>query len=244
MGLTLVNVAAATFETAPGLEAHFGKIFEALEDGSLIAFASEYVLRFWSCAEDASVLGVPIWLRRLRWMASPGGVVDLLSILPFVVGRLLGPGDSFCCAKGFAKRTVRARSAAKLLVLESREARWLLNHLPSASERITAQIRRLVVPEGSTDRESSAVALDFEVRLNDIIQEILHLIVDRLFDVVCNDAVAPSEPVQGPVDRQSRGLPVVFEPVMLWEPYVQAVLRVHRHDTFRASKAVEQAPTP
>lgn len=85
IALILINVLTCAISTVPRIDAQYGGLLQAAEDGSLLVFAAEYAARLWSCAEDAGALGLPVWLMRLRWMASPGGIIDLLAILPFAL---------------------------------------------------------------------------------------------------------------------------------------------------------------
>lgn len=77
--LIVLNVAAVVFESIGDNAERYGRVLQAFETGSLVVFAIEYVLRLWSAGEDPRFRGA---VGRLRWMATPFAVVDLLAILP------------------------------------------------------------------------------------------------------------------------------------------------------------------
>ena len=55
----------------------------------MIIFSIEYLLRFWCCVELQNVQS------RGRWMISPLPIVDLVSIVPFIVDLLLPRDNNF-----------------------------------------------------------------------------------------------------------------------------------------------------
>jgi len=88
--LIILNVIAVMLETVPGLhddktEQDFFRYFDLV---SVIIFTVEYVLRVWSCNNEEKYKGS---IRgRLKYMASPGALIDLLAILPFYLHTMLG----------------------------------------------------------------------------------------------------------------------------------------------------------
>ena len=82
MGLVLGNVVAVVLESVPSIGRAYHDLFIAFEKVSVAAFSAEFLLRFWSVADDAShgdhALG-----RRLRYLGSPMAIVDVLAIAPF-----------------------------------------------------------------------------------------------------------------------------------------------------------------
>lgn len=83
----LAGVAVAILDTEPELP-------EALHGGLRVAevlvaaiFSVEYVLRVWSAGEDPKYAG---FAGRLRYVVRPFMVIDLLALLPFLVGALGG----------------------------------------------------------------------------------------------------------------------------------------------------------
>lgn len=77
--LILLNVTAVVVETLPELEDGHVALLRWFELTSVAIFAVEYLLRCWSIVEDPRFRGR--W-GRVRWACSPGGLVDLLAVLP------------------------------------------------------------------------------------------------------------------------------------------------------------------
>lgn len=80
IALIALNTLAVVVETIPGVEASFGPWLRAFELVSVVIFATEYVLRLWSITAEPQYAH-PV-RGRLRWMATPFAVIDLLAILP------------------------------------------------------------------------------------------------------------------------------------------------------------------
>lgn len=88
--LIILNVIAVMLETVPGLhdEPHEKAFFNYFDLVSVIIFTVEYVLRVWSSNHEEkyrhSIKG------RLKYMVSPGALIDLLAILPFYLHAVIG----------------------------------------------------------------------------------------------------------------------------------------------------------
>ena len=79
--LILANLLTVCMETVESLYVTYKNYFEGFELFSVIVFSLEYLLRLWSCT---SVRKYKHPIRgRLRFMFSPGALVDLAAILPF-----------------------------------------------------------------------------------------------------------------------------------------------------------------
>jgi voltage-gated potassium channel len=78
--LVLLAAGAAILETEPMLSAGREPLFRMLELGFGIVFAVEYVLRVWTAVDNPSCAGHRF--PRLRYMASPIAIIDLLATLP------------------------------------------------------------------------------------------------------------------------------------------------------------------
>lgn len=78
--LILLNVAAVIAETVESVQARYGNALLVFERVSLVIFGVEYVLRLWT-ANEIPRFAHPV-TGRLRWMATPYAVVDLLAIAP------------------------------------------------------------------------------------------------------------------------------------------------------------------
>jgi voltage-gated potassium channel len=82
--LILVNVAAAVLDSMPAMAA-YRPIFRIIENVSLVAFAAEYVVRLWVSVEHPRARGLPAWRARVAYALTPGAIVDLVALAPFVL---------------------------------------------------------------------------------------------------------------------------------------------------------------
>jgi voltage-gated potassium channel len=82
--LIVVNVSCVILESVESIRAQLGFAFDLLEHAAI--FATEYVLRVWACV-DLRELSYrdPLW-GRLRYMRSFFALVDLVSVLPAILG--------------------------------------------------------------------------------------------------------------------------------------------------------------
>lgn len=88
--LIILNVIAVIIETVPAVQndtdvQEFLKYFEIV---SIIIFTVEYFLRVWSSNHEPKYRGS--FVGRLKYMISPGAIIDLLAILPFYLHRIIG----------------------------------------------------------------------------------------------------------------------------------------------------------
>jgi voltage-gated potassium channel len=84
--LIALNVLAAVVDTVPEVDESLGAALDDFEVFSVAVFTVEYVTRVWVSAADPRSRG-PV-LGRLRYMATPMAIVDLVAILPALVGFL------------------------------------------------------------------------------------------------------------------------------------------------------------
>jgi len=90
IGLISLNIAAFVAETVPELAAAYGPWFRAFEAFSVAIFTIEYALRLWTAVEMPFLSRMRPWRARL-YLATRGYlIIDLLAILPFYLGGLLG----------------------------------------------------------------------------------------------------------------------------------------------------------
>ncbi len=81
--LIIVNVVAIILESVSWFEARFRTQLYTLEVFSVAVFSVEYLARVWSCVDIADGnWKLPI-KGRLRYMATPAALIDLIAILPF-----------------------------------------------------------------------------------------------------------------------------------------------------------------
>jgi voltage-gated potassium channel len=83
VALILVNVAAVVLESVPDLARSYGPLFSAIEIVSLTVFTLEYLLRLWTVGAHDARVGASPWRAPVAYATSFGGIVDLLSVLPF-----------------------------------------------------------------------------------------------------------------------------------------------------------------
>lgn len=89
--MVLFNVAAVMLESVPAIQAQYGGILTVFDMASVLFFSVEYLLRIWTAAEKNKHAQHTVVRRRLRYMLSFHGLVDLLAVLPFFLQSLL-PG--------------------------------------------------------------------------------------------------------------------------------------------------------
>lgn len=88
--LIILNVIAVMLETVPSFhdEPQEQLFFHYFDLVSVIIFTVEYLLRVWSCTHDKkyshSIKG------RIKYIFSPGALIDLLAILPFYLHVIIG----------------------------------------------------------------------------------------------------------------------------------------------------------
>ena len=90
IGLITLNIAAFVAETVPELSAAYGWWFRAFEVFSVVVFTIEYGLRIWTAVEMPFLARMPAWQARLHLATRGYLIIDLLAILPFYLGGLLG----------------------------------------------------------------------------------------------------------------------------------------------------------
>jgi voltage-gated potassium channel len=88
IALILLNVLAVILETVDALAQNYGIVFTFFERFSIIVFTAEYVLRIATITASPTYRR-PLW-GRLRFMATPMAIIDLLAILPFYLPFLVG----------------------------------------------------------------------------------------------------------------------------------------------------------
>lgn len=82
----VVSVFGVVLGTVAELDAAYGRWFRLLEDVALAIFAAEYVLRLWSAPYQLASAGIRPAQARLAYALSTSGLIDLLTILPGIIG--------------------------------------------------------------------------------------------------------------------------------------------------------------
>lgn len=86
--LILLNVVAVMLETVEHIHERYATFFYYFDVVSVIIFTVEYVLRVWSSNHEPKFRhGVT---GRIKYMLTPGAIIDLLAILPFWLHSLVG----------------------------------------------------------------------------------------------------------------------------------------------------------
>ena len=89
--MVLSNVLAVILESVPSIEAQYGHSLQLFDLFSVAFFSIEYLLRVWTAADRPSTEHATETRRRIAYVSSFHGMVDLLAILPFFLQALL-PG--------------------------------------------------------------------------------------------------------------------------------------------------------
>ena len=93
MSLILINVVCIVLESMEELERHYRELFLFIEISSTLIFATEYLMRLWSCVESRQKIDANASnsKKRLRYALSPMAIVDLVAFLPSLL-QVLFPG--------------------------------------------------------------------------------------------------------------------------------------------------------
>jgi len=90
IGLITLNVFAIIIESIDAIAVAYQPHFQMFELVSVAIFTAEYVLRVWICVDDVDGKYRGNLKGRLRYMASPLALVDLIVILPFYLSFIVG----------------------------------------------------------------------------------------------------------------------------------------------------------
>ncbi|MEY8214687.1 MAG: ion transporter [Colwellia sp.] len=85
IALIITNVIAAIFESEADYHTLYQREFAVFELISLSIFCFEYVVRVWCSVEDNKYLSLTSIKARLKYMLTPMAIIDLVSILPFII---------------------------------------------------------------------------------------------------------------------------------------------------------------
>ena len=91
--LIVINLTAVVLETVASLRLAYDHLFIAVEVVTVVLFALEYLARVWVADLHPPYRKLPPLVGRLRYMAQPASVIDLLAVLPTMVGFALGVWD-------------------------------------------------------------------------------------------------------------------------------------------------------
>lgn len=88
--MILLNVVAFLLESVSTIYDDYGAFLDGFEVFSIIFFTIEYILRLWACVEHPPLRGLPSWKARLKFALHPMQIIDLIAVLPFYLGSLIG----------------------------------------------------------------------------------------------------------------------------------------------------------
>lgn len=93
VSLILLNVVCIVLESMEELERQYRELFLLIEISSTLVFATEYLMRLWSCVESNQKIGASASnsKKRLKYVLSPMAIVDLVAFLPSLL-QVLFPG--------------------------------------------------------------------------------------------------------------------------------------------------------
>jgi voltage-gated potassium channel len=91
--LIVINLVAVCLETVDALYAQYRGVFIAVELVSVVIFSIEYGARIWSAAAAPDGKHKGATAKRLAYIFSFTGIVDLLAILPSIIPLLFGGVD-------------------------------------------------------------------------------------------------------------------------------------------------------
>lgn len=90
IGLITLNVLAIIVESIDAVAETYQPLFKMFELVSVAIFTVEYVLRVWICVDNADGKFSGSLFGRLRYMATPLALIDLIVILPFYLSFIVG----------------------------------------------------------------------------------------------------------------------------------------------------------
>ena len=88
--LIFANAAAFIAETVEHIHARYNRSFELFNLVSVAIFTVEYLTRLWVSVEAIPLRHLKPWKARFQFFCNPMMIIDLLAILPFYLGSLLG----------------------------------------------------------------------------------------------------------------------------------------------------------
>ena len=87
IALICVSVVGIVLESVDSLYARYRWLFDNLERVTIAVFTVEYIVRVWTAVEHPKVSAWPggAIVQRLRYMATPAALIDLVAIAPFYI---------------------------------------------------------------------------------------------------------------------------------------------------------------
>lgn len=91
----LVNIGATAMATVPATNPEWLMAFRTIEWVAVGIFTVEYLVRIWVSVEDPHAHAANPWIWRLRYLATPLAIIDLIAILPSYVELFVGEAWEF-----------------------------------------------------------------------------------------------------------------------------------------------------
>ena len=81
--LIVLNVISLILESYKEIRDAYGSLLDLIEYCSVIIFTIEYIVRIWTADLDPKYTQGTSWSKRIRFVSSTYGIIDLIAILPF-----------------------------------------------------------------------------------------------------------------------------------------------------------------
>lgn len=91
--LIILNLIAVCLESVEAISQHFKSFLFYFEVFSVSIFGLEYTLRIWSAADNKKLCGDTALQKRLKYIFSFTGLIDLMAILPSILPLIFGGID-------------------------------------------------------------------------------------------------------------------------------------------------------
>lgn len=88
--MILLNVVAFVLGSVDSIAEKYGALLFVFEVFSILFFTIEYILRIWASVEHIPLRGLSPWRARFRFAMQPLQIIDLIAVLPFYLGALVG----------------------------------------------------------------------------------------------------------------------------------------------------------
>ena len=95
MIVIIANVATIALSTLPDLSARTHAWFDLIDLVAVLLYTVEYVLRLWVAVDDPHRRFRHPLFGRLRYAVTPMAIIDLLAIVPFYIGEIIGIEPEF-----------------------------------------------------------------------------------------------------------------------------------------------------
>lgn len=89
VALVIISVICVVLESVQSLSQRYHLIFLSVEIVAVIVFTCEYLARVWSAPEHPPWRSLTLWQARLKYLCTPGAIIDLMAIAPLFFGFLV-----------------------------------------------------------------------------------------------------------------------------------------------------------